>query len=122
MSSKPEGASGALDWLKWAIVIAIVCAGVVGNSLYGEFPLIYRVLALLALVVVALLVAVTTTQGASIWSVLRESQTELRKVVWPTRQETNQTSLIVILLVILTAFILWGLDAFFGWLASLIIG
>ena len=57
------------------------------------------------LAIVALWVAINTQQGASVWGVLKEAQTEVRKVVWPTRQETNQTTLIVVALVILMAFI-----------------
>jgi preprotein translocase subunit SecE len=111
-----------LNWLRWLVVVVLVAGGVVANSVYGDMPLLYRVIGLIVLALIALFVAVNTQQGASVWAILKESQTEVRKVVWPTRQETNQTTLIVVALVILMAFILWGLDAFFGWLASLIIG
>jgi preprotein translocase subunit SecE len=50
------------------------------------------------------------------------SRTEIRKVVWPTRQETVQTTMIVVAFVLLVALILWGLDSFLGWLVSLVIG
>lgn len=122
MSAKAEEAGSSIEWLRWLIVAVIVAAGIVGNSIYGEFPLIYRVLVLLVLAAAALWVASTTQKGGAIWDVIKESRTEIRKVVWPTRHETNQTSLIVVVLVIVTAFILWGLDSFFGWIASMIIG
>ena len=50
------------------------------------------------------------------------SWTEIRKVVWPRGQETTQTTLIVLLFVIITGLILWGIDSVLGWLASMILG
>ena len=123
MSAKSnDNASYPLNWLRWIVVILIVGGGIVANSVYGDLPLIYRVLGLLVLAGLALFVAVNTEQGSAVWDVVKESQTEVRKVVWPTRQETNQTTLIVVVLVIITGFILWGLDSLLGWIASLIIG
>lgn len=109
-------------WLRWLAVTALVAGGIVLNSVYGDMPILYRVVALVIIAAVALWIAVNTAQGSSIWEVVKSSQTEVRKVVWPTRQETNQTTLIVVVLVILMAFILWGLDSLLGWVASLIIG
>jgi len=111
-----------LNWLRWLVVIALVAGGIFVNSFYGDFPLLYRVVGLVALAALALFILVNTKQGASVWEIIKESRTEIRKVVWPTRQETNQTTLIVVVLTIVMAFILWGLDSFFGWIASLIIG
>ena len=122
MNAKAETNNYPLNWLRWLIVVAIVAAGVVANSIYGDYPLLYRVVGLLVLAAIALFIAVNTEQGSSIWAVIKEAQTEVRKVVWPTRQETSQTTLIVVALTILMGFILWGLDALFGWIASLIIG
>ena len=122
MNAKAETNQYPLGWLRWLIVVVIVVGGVVANSVYGDYPLLYRVVGLLVLAVVALWIAVNTEQGSSIWAVVKEAQTEVRKVVWPSRRETSQTTMIVVALVILMGFILWGLDALFGWLASLIIG
>lgn len=122
MSVKSSDNAYPLNWLRWLVVIAIVAGGIVANSIYGDLPLIYRVLGMLVLAAAALFVAVSTQQGAAVWDVIKESQTEVRKVVWPTRQETNQTALIVVVLTILMAIILWLLDSLLGWVASLIIG
>ena len=122
MNGKLEKSQYPLNWLRWLCIVILVTAGVVINSLYSDSPLLYRGIGLAVLAVIASWAAVNTEQGASIWVVLKQSQTEVRKVVWPTRQETSQTALIVVALTILTAMILWGLDALFGWLASLIIG
>lgn len=122
MSAKIDSNHYPLNGLRWLVVIALVVGAIVANSVYSDVPLLYRVVALLVLAAAALWLAVNTLQGSAVWSVIKESQTEVRKVVWPTRQETNQTTLIVVALVIFMAFVLWGIDSFFGWLASLIIG
>ena len=111
-----------LDSLKWVVVLALVAGGVYGNSYYGDQPILYRVLALLALALVAGWVASLTRKGGDFLTLVKESRTEIRKVVWPTRQETTQTTLIVFVFVIITGLILWGLDSVLGWLASLILG
>jgi preprotein translocase subunit SecE len=53
--------------------------------------------------------------GGAAWSYVKATNVEVRKVVWPTRQETLQTTLIVIIMVILVALMLWGIDSVLGW-------
>ena len=108
--------------LKWLLCIGLLGAGVVGNGYYAEVSLLYRVLALLALALVASLIAVQTTQGRAFWELMKEARIEIRKVVWPTYQETTQTTLVVLVLVFVIALILWGLDSFLGWLVADVIG
>ena len=108
--------------LKWLVVFALIAVGVWGNSYFDAQPMIVRALVLVVLGVAAVVVAVQTAQGNAFWRLTKEAQVEVRKVVWPTRQETNQTTLIVVAVVFVMGLILWGLDTFFGWLASLIIG
>ena len=122
MTVKAGESAFRLDWLKWLLVLLLVTAGVVGNAYYDTQPILYRVLALVLMAVVALWLFINTAKGNALWVIVKEAQTEVRKVVWPTRQETNQMTLIVIVLVLLTALILWGLDSLLGWIASLIIG
>ena len=121
MNGKAEIES-RFDGLKWGLVALLIVAGVTGNIYFNDQSLLYRVLALLVLAVVAGAVAVKTAQGEAFWKLAREARTEIRKVVWPTRQESTQTTLIVVVFVLVSALILWGLDTLLGWLASLIIG
>ena len=114
--------SGVLNWFKWLVVLALVGAGIYGNWFFRDESLLYRVGALIVVAIVAALVAVTTTQGAATWSLMKESRAEIRRVVWPTRAETNQTTLVVLGLVILFAFILWGLDSALSFVVSRVIG
>jgi preprotein translocase subunit SecE len=122
MNAKTEDNAGTLDSLKWLVVVLLVAAGIGGNFYYGEYSLLYRVLGLLVISFVAAFVAVQTASGAAFWKLAKEARTEIRKVVWPTRQETTQTTLIVVAFVFVMALILWGLDTLLGWLVSLVIG
>ena len=122
MTANTEEKVYRLDAIKWLLVVAIVAAGVVGNSHFSAESILYRALGLLVLAAVAVVVALQTAKGVALADVVRGALVELRKVVWPSRQETNQTTLIVIAVVIVTSFILWLLDTLFGFIASNIIG
>ena len=112
-----------LDWLKWVVVVLLILGGTFANSYYAdEVAFIYRILAFVAIGIVAVLIAANTAKGNAFWDLMKAAQIEVRKVVWPSRQEVTQTTLVVIAVVIVTALLLWGLDSILGYLASLIIG
>lgn len=122
MNAKAEAKDSRFDLLKWLVVAALVVVGVVGNQYFSAEPILYRVLALLVVAVVAGAVALQTVKGQSFFVLAKEARVEIRKVVWPTRQETTQTTLIVVAVVLVMALVLWGLDSLLGWLVSLIVG
>ncbi|MCY1217598.1 Protein translocase subunit SecE [compost metagenome] len=122
MNAKAEAKETRFDVLKWVVVVALVAVGVVGNQYFSAEPILYRVLALLALAAVAAVVALQTVKGQAFFVLAKEARAEIRKVVWPTRQETTQTTLIVVAVVLVMALLLWGLDTLLGWLVSLIVG
>ena len=66
--------------------------------------------------------ALQTERGKALWDLLKEARTEIRRVVWPTRQETTQTTFIVVALVVVFSLILWGLDSLLSWFVSSFIG
>ncbi len=111
-----------MNWLKWLVVVALIGAAIFGNWYFRDESLLYRVGALVAVAIVAGLIAVTTTQGGATWGLLKEARTEIRRVVWPTRAETNQTTLVVLGIVIFFAFVLWLLDSSLSWVVKSIIG
>ncbi|MEH6584352.1 MAG: preprotein translocase subunit SecE [Halioglobus sp.] len=117
-----ETTASRFDSVKWVVVAILVAVGVVGNSYFADQSLLYRVLGIVALGAVAAMVALQTAKGVAFWTLVKGSRTEIRKVVWPTRQETVQTTLIVLGFVVLVALFLWGLDSLLGWLVSLVIG
>jgi preprotein translocase subunit SecE len=88
----------------------ILLAGIGGFYYYADASLLYRVLGLVAIVIVAAGIAFTTSTGQAILSFGRESRAEVRKVVWPTRQETVQTTLMVVVAVIILGIFLWLID------------
>jgi preprotein translocase subunit SecE len=122
VNAKVNSEGSKFDGLKWLVVVALVAAGVVGNSVFAGESLLYRALALLALAVVAGLIALQTTKGKAFFKLFKEAKNEIRRVVWPTRQETLQTTAIVVIVVLLVALALWGLDSLLGWLVSAAIG
>lgn len=122
MNSKVEAENTRYDGLKWLVVVALIVIGVGGNMYFANQSLLYRFVVLLALAALAIFVALQTAKGLEFWKLAKEARTEIRKVVWPTRQETTQTTLIVVGFVLLMALILWGLDTLVGWAASRILG
>jgi preprotein translocase subunit SecE len=99
-----------LDTFKLVLAVAVLVVGVSGFYYYEVQALLYRVLALLVFVAVALGIVYTTQLGQSVIGFGRESRAEVRKVVWPTRQETVQTTLMVIVAVIILGILLWLID------------
>ncbi|EIK51292.1 preprotein translocase subunit SecE [Stutzerimonas stutzeri TS44] len=122
MNIKAEAKDTRFDLVKWLVVAALVVVAVVGNQYYSAEPILYRVLALLVVAAVAGFIALQTTKGQAFFVLLKEARVEIRKVVWPTRQETTQTTLIVVAVVLVMALLLWGLDSLLGWLVSMIVG
>ena len=79
----------------WGLVFILLAATVVGNSVFAEKSLFIRVVAVVIAFAAAAVTALQTLQGKALLTFSRESIKEVRKVVWPTRQETIQTTLII---------------------------
>ena len=123
MSLKTEMRSNSgLDWLKWVVVAIILVAGVVANYYYSYQPWPLRLLGWLFLLAIVTAIASQTRQGKMAIEFTRESRMELRKVYWPTRQETIQTTLFVAGMVVIFALILWGIDSVLMWLIGWLTG
>lgn len=106
--------SSSLDILKWLISVLLVAGAVVGNSFFSEEPFLYRLIGVLVLAVLAALVAAQTLKGKAFLGLLKDARAEVRRVVWPTQQETIQTTGIVVLFVAFMALVLWLLDMMLG--------
>jgi preprotein translocase subunit SecE len=122
MSEKTTTQAPKQDLLKWIVVVAIVAGGIYANSYFAAESLVLRVIGLLLLAGLAGWVAVQTVKGAAFLTLCLEARTEIRKVVWPTRQETTQTTMIVLVVVFIVALVLWFLDWALGAVISRIIG
>ena len=111
MTGKAEATTASgMDVFKLVIAGAIVLVGLVGFYVYADQPLLYRVLGIVAAVIVAAVIAFTTERGRSLASFMQDARTEVRKMVWPTRAETLQTTLVVFVVVLLLAIFLWIID------------
>ena len=122
MNAQTEQTNNGMDIVKRAITAILLAAAVVGNSYFTEHTLWVRVGAILVIGIIALLVAATTTSGQKALGFARESRIEARKVVWPTRNEYLQTTLIIMVAVVIMSLVLWGLDGILVRLVAFILG
>ena len=108
---KVEKSKGT-NTLLWIIAVALIIVAAVGNTYFAtQLSLVVRVLALVALGAGAVAAAALTNQGQKTIHFIKESRTELRKIIWPTRPEATQTTLIVIAMCVVVSLVLWGIDS-----------
>jgi len=117
-----ESASKMVDNIKWFAALTVFSAAVIGNSYFVEFAFLYRVLGVVFLFILGLIFLATTTFGSNSIKLMRESRTEIRKVVWPTRMETTQTFMVVFGSIVVLCLFFWALESFLSWLTKLILG
>ncbi len=104
--------SGILDTIKLLLAAAILMGGLYGFYFYeNDLALPLRVLMVLGGTGVGIAVAMTSTQGHRLWHFIQGSRVEIRKVIWPTRQETTQTAIAVFVFTIIMALFFWALDS-----------
>ena len=115
MVSKTEQSTSAIDTFKLMTAVLVLLAGVVGFYYFEEESQLLRVLGMLAVAVVAFFIAASSDPGRRGLGFVKDARVEVRKVVWPTRQETLQTTVAVLFMVILVAIMLWLFDMFLGW-------
>ena len=105
-----EVVSNKLDTFKLLLAIAMLIAGIVGFYYYEAESQLYRVLGVVFASGVAIAISSTTNIGQNLIGFAREARMEVRKVVWPTRQETVQTTFMVLVAVIIIGIFLWLVD------------
>ena len=120
--TEAQGSGRGLETQKWVAVAVLLIAALVGNSLYRVLLLPLRSLAVVIIIAAAGGVALLTTKGKATVAFAREARTEVRKVIWPTRQETLHTTLVVAAVTAVMSLILWGLDGILVRLVSFITG
>jgi len=105
-----EVVSNKLDTFKLLLAMAVLIGGIVGFYYYESESQLYRVLGVVFATLVAIAISSTTTLGQNLIGFGREARMEVRKVVWPTRQETIQTTFMVMVAVIIIGIFLWLVD------------
>ena len=110
MNQDVQAVRSTNDAAKLAAAAVLVVGGVVAYYHFSELPKLVRALIVLAGVVAAGAVALWSHRGRELLDYAKQTQIEVRKIVWPTRQETLQTTGAVVFIVVLTALFLWLLD------------
>ncbi|MCF7983757.1 MAG: preprotein translocase subunit SecE [Thiohalocapsa sp.] len=111
MNARAEAGASGLDTVKLVAAVTILIAAIWGFYFFAGYSLLLRVIGLLALAGGAAAIALTSAPGRQLWRFAIDSRMEVRKVFWPTRQETVQTTLIVIVMVIILGLVLWMFDS-----------
>ena len=115
--------SGVLDIIKLLIAAVVLVGGLYGFYYYvNDFPLYVRALMVLGGTGAGIGIAMTSTQGHRLWYFIQGSRVEIRKVVWPTRTETTQTSIAVLVFALIMALFFWALDSGLLWITQKLVG
>lgn len=106
-----EEKAGRFDKLKWLVVFILLAAAIIGNYKFNYVSLPIRTLGVIVAIAIACAIGLlTTVKGKAAVVFAKESRTEMRKIIWPTRQEAMQTTLIVVAVSAVMSLLLWGLD------------
>ncbi len=111
-----------LDVLKLLIAAGLLVGGIYGYYWFVEWMLAIRVLLVLGGLAACIGVAATSTQGQRMWAFIQGSRIEIRKVVWPTKQETTQTAIAVFIFTLIMSLFFWALDSGLLWLTRTLVG
>ena len=124
MSTQTETSeSGALDTIKLLIAAAALVGGLYAYYYYeADFAQAIRVLMVLGGTAAGIGIAMTTAQGQRLWHFIQGSRVEIRKVIWPTKQETTQTAIAVFVFTLIMMLFFWVLDSGLLWLTRTLVG
>jgi preprotein translocase subunit SecE len=122
LSNKVETATSKLDGVKLGLAAIIAAGTLAAFYYYVDQLLLVRTVGLVAGLAIAAVIALQTDVGRNGRDFVLEARTEVRKVVWPTRKETVQTTVAVIVTVVLVAVLLWLLDGLLLWMVRAFTG
>ena len=122
MNQDVQAVSPSNDVAKLVAAVVLLVAGVAAYYHFADLPKLVRALMVVAGIAAAAGVALWSNRGRDFLDYARQTQIEVRKIVWPTRQETIQTTGAVVFIVILTALFLWLLDVLLSWATRWLLG
>ena len=102
--------------------IGVLITGMILFYYYSDVRLFYRVIGMISVVIFSAFIAYQSDFGKLVYSYVTDSKVELKKVTWPTKQETTQTTLGVIFVVIIVGILLWLFDMLLGWAIGTLYG
>ncbi|MBL3529184.1 MAG: preprotein translocase subunit SecE [gamma proteobacterium endosymbiont of Lamellibrachia anaximandri] len=114
MNAKSQVEVSSMDTVKLLAAVVLIVAAILGFYYFDDYSQLLRVLGLLFVIGVATFVAYQTVVGRNVWQFASDAKIEVRKVVWPSRQETVQTTLIVFVMVLIMGIVLWLFDMMLG--------
>ncbi len=113
---------GTADKAKLGVAVVAIAAGIAGYYLLGSDATWLRWIAVVAGIAVAALVLALSRYGTEFRAFVDSARVELRKVVWPSREETAKTTLVVFIFVGIAALFFWGLDLLLAWATRALTG
>jgi preprotein translocase subunit SecE len=122
METKVEEQPTFVDTAKLALAILIVLAGLVSYYYFADSSALLRALGVIVTLAVAAVVALSSLQGRLLWKFIQGARVELNKVVWPSREETIQTTLVVLVVALVGGVFFFLIDRFLLWLTTWIMG
>jgi preprotein translocase subunit SecE len=122
MDAKVDSKPTPVDTVLLLLSVAILLGSIFAYYYFVNESLLLRSLGVLAAFGVSVWVAMQSAQGRTLWAFIQGSRVELRKVVWPTREETVQTGLIVLVFTAIMGAFFWLLDTFLLWFTRFITG
>ena len=124
MSAQTETSqSGMLDTIKLLLAAAALLGGLYAYYYYEpSVAQALRVLMVLGGTIAGIGIAMTSVQGHRLWHFIQGSRVEIRKVVWPTKQETTQTAIAVFVFTLIMMLFFWLLDSGLLWLTQKLVG
>lgn len=111
MNSKTVIVKSGLDNFKLVIAVLLVASGIVAFHYFETYSALLRVIGLLLVGSLAVVLVYQTAIGRQLWQFFLDSKMEVDKVVWPTQDETIQTTVIVVAMVLVMSILLWLFDA-----------
>ena len=114
--------SSSFDSVKWILSILLLVGAVFGNYYFANESALFRALGVVAAVILAGFIAAQTEKGKNTIVFAKEARTEIRKVVWPTRQDATRLTIIVLIATVIMSLVLWGLDSLLFELVGLVTG
>jgi len=118
MNVKAENTSNPFDLVKMVLALAVLLGGIVAYYWFEDASQLLRVAGVLLAVVLSIVLFMQTEMGRELWEFIQGSRVEIRKVVWPNRQETMQTTIAVIGFTIIMGVFFWLLDMFLSWASA----
>jgi preprotein translocase subunit SecE len=110
MNARADAGPSGLDTVKLVVSGIMLVLGIWAFYFFEPYSILLRVVGLLAVAGAAAALALTSDQGKRLWRFATDSRMEVRKVVWPTRAETLQTTLVVVVMVLILGIMLWLFD------------